>query len=361
MSLDLDALLQSMGDDAPSGEDLEYDPDFIDLELAAMPKEEQQVGDSIIAAEEPDFKEVIKASVKVMERSHDLRAAVFYAHAVLRIDGLTGFEQALTYVRRACEEHWDTCHPQLDEDDDNDPTMRMNAITGLTDNDTILRALRLAPLTASRAMGRFSLRDIQLSRGEVPPGPDDDVPETSVISAAFQDSPRDELAARSTAISSCRATLKALEKVLDDKVGALGPDLSALAKTLYDMEQVFVQFAAELLAPEEEEVPEGGEAEVSEDGEFADGEAPAPGGAAPAARSAPAAPRGVGTISTRQDVIKALEKINDYYVKNEPTSPVPHLLDRAKRLVTADFVTIVRDLAPEGLDKFKMIAGMEDE
>ncbi|GMG81615.1 type VI secretion system protein TssA [Paralimibaculum aggregatum] len=363
MALDIDALLKSLGDDAPSGEDLEYDPAFIDLELAAMPKEEQQVGDSIIAAEDPDFKEVVKHAVAVLQRAHDLRAAVFYAHAALRLEGLKGFEQALVYIRRCCEEFWDTCHPQLDADDNNDPTMRMNAIAGLAGHDTVLRALRMAPLTNSRAMGRFSLRDIQIARGEMPPGKDDDPVETSVISAAFQDTKREDLIALNESIKSCRQTLKDFEKVLDDKVGSFGPDLSNLSRTLYDMEHVFKTFAEDLIAEEEVEEDAGGEGE--EAGEAGEGGGDAAGGdgaAAPAGSGAPrGGPRGVGTIQSRKDVVTAVDKIIEYYQKHEPTSPVPLLLLRAKRLVNSDFVTIMKDLAPEGLEKVNLIAGIESE
>jgi len=37
--MDPAVLLQSKGDDAPSGDDLEYDPTFTDMELAGQPGE----------------------------------------------------------------------------------------------------------------------------------------------------------------------------------------------------------------------------------------------------------------------------------------------------------------------------------
>jgi type VI secretion system protein ImpA len=37
------------------------------------------------------------------------------------------------------------------------------------------------------------------------------------------------------------------------------------------------------------------------------------------------------------------------------------ILARAKRLVGADFMTIVADMAPGGKDTVKMISGTEDE
>ncbi len=37
-----------------------------------------------------------------------------------------------------------------------------------------------------------------------------------------------------------------------------------------------------------------------------------------------------------------------YYARQEPSRPVPILLTRAKRLVGADFMTIMKDMAPQG-------------
>ena len=58
--MDLDALLQSHGDDAPSGEDLEYDPVFTDLEIAATHSAETEMGDVKQEAKEPEYKEVVR-------------------------------------------------------------------------------------------------------------------------------------------------------------------------------------------------------------------------------------------------------------------------------------------------------------
>jgi len=40
---------------------------------------------------------------------------------------------------------------------------------------------------------------------------------------------------------------------------------------------------------------------------------------------------------------------------------VPLLLRRAKRLITKDFLEIIKDMAPGGLSEVKSIGGIEDE
>ncbi|MGV8370865.1 hypothetical protein ACV33F_30545, partial [Pseudomonas aeruginosa] len=60
------------------------------------------------------------------------------------------------------------------------------------------------------------------------------------------------------------------------------------------------------------------------------------GGAAPVAAVAAPAPRASGEIANREDVLRQLDRLLEYYVRHEPSSPVPVLLKRAKTLVTAD-------------------------
>ena len=62
-------------------------------------------------------------------------------------------------------------------------------------------------------------------------------------------------------------------------------------------------------------------------------------------------------INSREDVIRVLDKICQYYQRFEPSSPIPMLLQRSKRLVSADFMDIVRDLAPDALAQVENLRG----
>jgi type VI secretion system protein ImpA len=70
---------------------------------------------------------------------------------------------------------------------------------------------------------------------------------------------------------------------------------------------------------------------------------------------------GGGGITSPTDVQNALDRIVAYYERYEPSSPLPLLLLRAKRLVNADFLTIVKDMAPHGIDNVNLIGGLEDK
>ncbi|MDX8346887.1 type VI secretion system protein TssA [Cognatiyoonia sp. IB215446] len=337
--LDLDQMLQSISDDAPSGEDLEYDPAFTELEMANQPGEERVIGDAVIPAEDPDYGQVADLAIALLDRTKDLRVAVILANAVLATEGLTAFEVVLQYMRRSVEEHWDSVHPQLDEEDDDDPTMRVNAILGLTNRDTVLKALRLAPLTDSRSFGQFSLRDMEVASGDIPAPDDmDTVPAMQTVSAAFQDEGPEKIAERMAAIVAMEEHIKAISDTFDEHVGTLGPDLSPLSKMIYDIRKRLSVYT-DSAAPED----------TSNDPATSD---------TPVQAAVTHLP---GLVSSPNDVINALDRIVEYYTRNEPSSPVPILLNRAKRLVSADFVTIMKDMAPLGVENVALIGGLPSD
>lgn len=348
----------SHGDDEPSGENLEYDPAFISLELAAQSSDEQQFGDSVTPASGPDHKEVMLHAKDVLSRSHDIRAAVFLAPTLMSLEGLRGFADLTEFIRWMLDDHWDTCHPQLDADDDDDPTMRVNAVVALADPDNVLRPIRQAPLTESRSFGRFSFRDIMIAEGEMsPPSGMDNPPDTAAINAAFQDTNGDWMEATVAAVEASLANVRAISGIFDDKVPGGGPDLDPLIKLLRQIKDKFGAFGVGGSADGDEGDQDG------DDGE--DDAGASPGGSAPAggggARSGGGAPMSVGGINGPQDVRNTLDRLISYYQRAEPASPVPLLLARAKRLVGADFLEIIKDMASDGTEQVKLVAGIKDE
>ncbi|MBQ4824234.1 type VI secretion system protein TssA [Leisingera sp. HS039] len=353
--MDPAALLQSKGDDAPSGENLEYDPAFTEMELAAQPGEESVVGNETIEATDPDYREVQKKALEVLERSHDLRAAVFLGDALLHSEGLAGFADATAYIRGCLAEFWESCHPELDEDD-GDPTMRINAIQdlcgqpdGMAGPSPLYRSLRRAPLSESRGFGRFCLRDIEIAEGVVTaPENMEHIPDTATIGAAFQDSDEEIVSARLAAIVAAEENVRAISAVFDEQTPGQGPDLSALIKLLQQIAKRIREYAN--MSAEEG----AGDDSAAEDAAADEGGAAAPAAGGSAAAAAP------GVINSPMDVSNALDRIIAYYRRREPSSPLPILLERAKKLVGADFLTIMNDMAPQGVENVHLIGGIDE-
>ena len=66
-------------------------------------------------------------------------------------------------------------------------------------------------------------------------------------------------------------------------------------------------------------------------------------------------------LVTREDVVKLLGKIILFYNKNEPTSPVPIMLERAQRVATMNFKEIVNEFNLTGTPSIKEVMGWRDE
>jgi type VI secretion system protein ImpA len=346
--MDFSALLMPISADLPSGENLEYDPAFIELELAAQHGEERQVGDQIQKGEDPDYPEVAKLSHAILQRSHDIRAAVFLAEAVLNTKGLVVFAEVLGYIRGILQDHWSSAHPELDEDD-GDATMRINAVQGLANPDGVLRALRRVPLTDSRIFGKMSLRHIEVAEGNATPSADmENVPDATALAAAFQDSDQGRLQAIAAAVTTAIADVRAIDAVFVEHTPGEGPQLDRLSTSLRSISRALTQYA-----------DAGAAADAGATDAAAADSAPPVGGAAFAA-AVPGAATG-GAINTSDDVIRMLDRITAYYARCEPSSPVPILLARAKRLVNADFLTIIADMAHDGLDEVHRIGGIKDD
>ena len=95
--------------------------------------------------------------------SKDVRPAVLLLRASTRLQGMTGFVLGLRLLIGLLDGYWDGIHPKLDADDDNDPTMRLNALAPLTDEGMVLRDLYDASVGMARGVGAIRVRDIAIA------------------------------------------------------------------------------------------------------------------------------------------------------------------------------------------------------
>lgn len=340
---DLTALMQEISPDNPCGDYLEYDPAYLELGKLILGKPEDPISGE--KAQPPSWRDVQKQALNLLAQSKDLQVVIYLIRALINLEGISGFRDGLMLLQGLLETYWEPIHPVLDPDDDLDPTARVNILEELGNFDSVLWPLTVAPLVESKAAGRFSLRDYQIAidKVEVPEGTTK--PDLSIIKAAFLSLSPDELAANYQALNDCMSCIQGVESVVASKVGIENaPDLSALTALLKELRYAFEKCAegrlvGDVPAPEEQH-------ERVEDA-----------GIVTSAELRPQS--GFSSIRSRQDVLKVLDLICQYYAEYEPSSPVPVLLRRAKYLVTSDFMQIVQNLMPDGLAQFELIKGPE--
>lgn len=335
--MDIENFLQEISADEPCGADFEYDSDFIALEKIAEGKPEQQIGDHIEPAEPPNWREVRGSAEALLARTHDLRVLTLYVRALLHTDGFRGLRDGLTLLRASVERFWETIHPQLDPDDEYDPTQRVNILMSLCDADAMLRPVRLAPLIEARAVGKFNLRDAQIASGKLAAAEGESAPSKSSIGAAMSAMGEEELKGVLQAVEDSIHALHGIEAFVTDQVGvSQAPNFAPLNDILKEARALVREGTPGEIESEQ------GENENNTPG-FARGNA-----------------AGTGVIGGRGDVVRAIDQICAYYRNQEPSSPVPILLQRARRLVDKDFVALLQDLVPDALGQFEIIKGRDE-
>jgi len=342
--VDVPLLLAAVSANSPCGEDLEYDADFLRLERDSRGQPERSMGDSILPAEPPEWRSIQQQSLDLLQRSKDLRITHFLLQSSLALEGIPGLARVLTLISELLKQYWAELHPRLDADDDNDPTVRINALAGLT-SDVTIRLLRESILARSRTFGAVSLRAAANASG-LQSFPDENLG-TEQLAGALLDSDPEQLETIRAALLEARSAAEAIEQQVSDQVGsAQGVDLGPLKQPLKMALQILGQFA-----------PQSGDSDLADPVE--------PDHTAPVENaSVPSAPRNStvpGEINNRDDVLRSLDRILAYYTRHEPSSPLPVLLNRAKNLVHADFAAIVRNLIPDGMSQFENLRGPESE
>jgi len=331
--LDLEELLSETRDSPPCGPNLEHDLAFFELEEAARGKLEQRVGDAVKPAEDPNWAKVGELARALLLRTKDLRVAVYLTRAVSRTEGAPGLAAGLGLIHGLLERYWDHLYPLLESDNSDDPTERLNALAPLADPETLIKDLRAINLVNSREHGQLQARDVEIALGRMAPtltpgmSPPKGLAQIHAqIAAAFANEQTVPAALRQA-----RERTLAIQAVILDRVGAeRAIELKPLAQSLENLLEVC---DTALGAPS---------------GTARDTEGQAPG----AIRSGVS-----GEISSREEAVRVLDLVCAYLERHEPSNPAPLLIRRAQRLMTKNFVDIVRDLLPDSLSSIEKLAG----
>jgi type VI secretion system protein ImpA len=324
---DLAALLEPLPGEQPCGPEIDYDADFIALERLLLGTPERQYGDTIIPAEEPDFSQVLQLAGQLLGRSRDLRLAIMVMRGLARTRGAAGALQGLHLVRGLLERHGDLLHPQLEIDGERDPLPRANALAVLAASEGLLGDLRELKLP-TRLMGVLTLAEMERAAAGREGG--------SLSRAQLQQLLQDEQINGNPALgqlAELRAGLMELHSSLRDQLGVENaPDLRPVLSLLEACQASSPNTTAD------EGRPEASDSERSEVG--AGGEP------------------GLPALRTRQDAIVLLEAICQFLERHEPANPAPLLIRRARGLIGQDFLSILRELAPDGVAQAEHLAGL---
>jgi type VI secretion system protein ImpA len=282
----------------------------------------------------PNWGEVQDLSVQMLSGTKDLRILAHLAAATLRTEGPQPFFQLVSVANEWVKAYWGQVYPLIEDD----AIFRRNALNCFADRPAVIDGLRRAPLVSSRQHGRISFRDLEIAAGAAQPVDDQPAPGEAQVSAAFAELAIDDLRALKTGAADAESALREIdEKVRGESGIEAAPAFDQLIAVLKQLAAALqVRLAAHPAAtPAETGAGEGGDA--------------AGGGV-----------MAVGAIKSRQDAIRALDAAAEFFRRNEPSSPVPLLVDRARRLVAKDFLEVLADVAPEALASAKAAGGIRE-
>ncbi|MDX8467159.1 type VI secretion system protein TssA [Mesorhizobium sp. VK23B] len=385
--IDLALWLNPLNGENPSGEDLRNDPAFHELERLAEPqiKVVHDGNNKPTSQSSPvDWAAVLDKAEELRSRGRDLRLLVIVTRALANEERLAGLAQGLALIARTFDQYWDTMHPALRANaTPRDAALRrVNALLDLQNGqEGLLANLRETIFFSPRQVGPISGRDLEQGA----------LDERVMLQEAASGLGAAEKAALATAhsqllnrvrsgcaaqidqagevmtslLADARAVIAALDEVdaaLNKRIEGNGPTIPELKRFLQRLLTTLERNSAAGAAANGAAKPAQQQAEPAtpaRNGHRAEG-AEAMG--AETMASGYAEP-GVGLpdrITSRDDVVKCLDLVVAFYDRTEPSSPIPHLARRVRRMVHMDFVELMEDLAPSGLKEFRLLAGVPD-
>jgi len=378
--IDLALWLNPLNGENPSGEDLRNDPAFHELErLTEAQLKVSHDGNKASQSTIPvDWASVLEKAEELRLRGRDLRLLVLVTRALANEEGLAGLTQGLTLIARTFEQYWDTMHPALRTGTPREAALRrINALLDLQNSqEGLLANLKQAIFFSPRAIGPISGRDLEqaaldervmLQEAASGLGTAEKAALTSAHNqllnrvrtacAAQIDQAAEAMTALLADAHAAIAALEAVDAALNARIeshGATVPDLKKfLQRLLTTLERNSSAGAAANGAAKSAPQAEPPASTPARNGH----------GGETMANVANAVETSAGLpdrINSRDEVVKCLDLVVAFYDRTEPSSPIPHLARRVRRMVHMDFVELMEDLAPSGLKEFRQLAGVPD-
>lgn len=346
----IEKLLSPVSPEQPCGPDRSYDPRFEELESILRGKPEIEIGSMIRPAEPPDWGELTEKSSEFLNHCKHLRVAVMLCCGWLQTGGFAGFRDGLQLVHGLLEKYWTTIYPLLDPEDNNDPTQRLNIIGSLTAPRGTSGWLRVvdylysAPLCHPKGMPPVTFEQLKTPKPKEVPTEGESTaqgasptaaPDATKLASVLREAGGKEAAERHGALEQALNEVKAIDQFLTTTLGSAGTiSFEVLETTLQEIMSALKPYLP------------GGAAEPGVSAETSD--QPAPGATSIAV---------TGSIRSREDVVRAIDRICEYYRQVEPSSAVPYLLRRAQKLATMNFVQSVQELSLATVDGLRPSMG----
>ncbi len=350
--IDFEALLQPISEEKPSGENLRFSHLYDEIKEARRADDELPLGQWQTELKTADYRKVIALAASALaSQTKDLQIAAWLSEALVKEHGFTGLRDSLKLMGGLQDKFWETLYPEIDE---GDMEGRANAVAWMDTNAAF--AVKGAAIT-SEGYGFAGFEDSK--RYDIPDNLDTlDSAEAAryrelqaeadaknkVTASRWQKAKAasrrafyEELRER---LEECWAEFNELNRVIEEKFDRnQAPGLNNLKKALDEIQTLVKKLLEEKRAEEPDAIEETADAAQTEE--------TGTGGAIAVAGSG-------GAIRTRQDALKRLEELAEYFRKNEPQSPVAYLIQRAVKWGNMPFENWLQDVIKDETVLFQL-------
>jgi type VI secretion system protein ImpA len=336
--IDLDRLVTPVSDEQPAGPELKSASRSDERDLYyAVRDARKKAGDaerrvrafSLLTEEErkqepespepADWEAVSRLSLQALLKSKDLWITAWLIEALTRLHGFAGLRDGVRLAHFLCDRFWVEVHPQATKEEG--LTTRFAQLSGLNGSDsegTLIAAIMNVPITAPRTIRPCSCADYkdatELERKD-PKVRSRRVEQGAITIDMFQQAIAetqvdflkdllDDLQQANEAVGSFTMLLGA--KVSDK---ASLPPSSRIRETLDDCLRLYRSLTKDILHQEEKGAGEVGVTATAEKSSSPDGSG----------------------VETRQDALRTLLRVSEYFRRTEPHSPVSYALEQAVR------------------------------
>ncbi|MEM9501936.1 MAG: type VI secretion system ImpA family N-terminal domain-containing protein [Pseudomonadota bacterium] len=330
----LEELLTPVSDENPAGEDMDESIEFDRLRGAFeinFPVDARVVEPDPDAPEPEavDWSEILELIEGLSDRTKDVFLAVAYARCGFVLRDPEVVDRGLQYTAGLLEDFWDTAFPTTDGD--YGPEGRSLICQDLAKRGAFALPFLELPLLDD---GRGTVTADQLREAEDMGASADAYPEVMRMLDQMDDEKKPEMV---ELLDSYSDSISRIEAALREKSEGDAPDFST-TRDYIDVVKTAYSKMAGLTGGDEEGAADGEDAGEGFAGDVGAG-GPAFGGA----------------VRSRDDVIKALTAVEQYYSRAEPGHPVKVAVARLRGWVTKDFMEILEDIVPGSVDEAKNV------
>ncbi|EOY5419139.1 ImpA family type VI secretion system protein [Cronobacter turicensis] len=323
-------LMQPLPGALSCGVNLEYDPDFILLLSRLQPRLDAEYGHFTEAAEPVNWAEAERDCHALFQRSKDLRLMIILIRCRLRQIGLPALEEGLTALFSLIKRWPDDIHPQLYDEGEFDPLMRINALNELEDIHGLIGDLRNQILPKA-AGTQITLKIFEKSHAV--PRESDALPEIMLSTLRLEWKTHNDPVINS--LQAAKAWLDRIKSLLPGFAGADLPDFPQLS-------QLLMLFSSHSGQPSlSAQQPEALMPAISENDVL-------PSLTIPGEEPTPAIASGnQQNIRSRAEALSRIKEIRAWFLNTEPSSPVIPLLAFTEQTIGMGFNELLKFIPAE--------------